>query len=414
MASTMKNSGVEWIGHIPENWEIEQLGKLYKARSEKVSDYDYPPLSVTKMGIVPQLKNAAKSDNHNDRKRVCIDDFVINSRSDRKMSAGTSKLEGSVSLINIVLYSKEVLPEFSNYLLKNYGFAEEFYRWGTGIVSDLWSTNYERMKKIPIPLIPLDEQRKIAVFLDEKISQIEDVIYKTKESIGVLKSYKQALIVETVTKGMASDVKMKDSGIEWIDYIPEHWNVLKLNQLFKQVKEKNENLTEQNLLSLSYGRIIQKNINTNEGLLPESFEGYNIIEKDDIVLRMTDLQNDQTSLRVGLCLERGIITSAYISIRKFNEIDVNYAYYFLHSFDIYKGFYGMGSGVRQGVTFDILKKLNFLYPPIEEQQQIADFLDEKTVHIDSLVANKEKMIQELESYKKSLVYEYVTGKREVL
>ena len=413
MVRAMKDSGVEWIGEIPEHWEIEQLGKLYKARSEKVSDYDYPPLSVTKMGIVPQLENAAKSDNHNDRKKVCIGDFVINSRSDRKMSSGSSNFEGSVSLINTVLYSNCILPEFSNYLLKNSNFAEEFYRWGTGIVADLWSTNYERMKRIPIPYVPLSEQRKIAAILDEKTTHIDSIVSKTKESIEAFKAYKQALITQAVTKGLNSDVKMKDSGIEWIGEIPEHWDVVKLNQFFKQIKEKNKDLAERNLLSLSYGKIIRKNINTKEGLLPDNFEGYNIIEKDDIVLRMTDLQNDHTSLRVGLSRERGIITSAYITIRQFNEIDAEYGYYFLHSFDIYKGFYGMGSGVRQGVTFDMLKKINILFPPIAEQRQLVTFITEKTTHIDSLIANKEKMVQELEAYKKAMIYEYVTGKKEV-
>ncbi len=118
MAKPMKDSRVEWIGDIPEHWEIEQLGNLYKARSEKVSDYDYPPLSVTKMGIVPQLETAAKSDNHSDRKKVCIGDFVINSRSDRKMSSGTSIFEGSVSLINTVLYSKNNLPPVFDFMVK--------------------------------------------------------------------------------------------------------------------------------------------------------------------------------------------------------------------------------------------------------------------------------------------------------
>jgi len=142
MSKAMKDSGVEWIGEIPEDWGLETIGKIFHNRNEKVSDYDFEALSVTKIGIVPQLENAAKSDNHNDRKKVCVGDFVINSRSDRKMSAGVSTLEGSVSLINLVLYSDKVLPAYSNYLLKNYAFAEEFYRWGTGIVADLWSTRY--------------------------------------------------------------------------------------------------------------------------------------------------------------------------------------------------------------------------------------------------------------------------------
>ncbi|MEH7210032.1 restriction endonuclease subunit S, partial [Priestia megaterium] len=146
MTRKLRSSGVEWIGEIPYNWRVIPINGVYKERNEKVSDLEFKALSVTKKGIVPQLETVAKSNNHNDRKKVSVNDFVINSRSDRKMSSGVSQLIGSVSLINIVLYSKDMYPQYTNYLLKNYGFAEEFYRWGTGIVADLWSTKFDRMK----------------------------------------------------------------------------------------------------------------------------------------------------------------------------------------------------------------------------------------------------------------------------
>ena len=172
-------------------------------------------------------------------------------------------------------------------------------------------------------------------------------------------------------------------------------------------------MIEDNLLSLSYGNIVKKNINSNDGLLPESFEGYNVIKTDDIVLRMTDLQNDKNSLRTGYSKQNGIITSAYITIRKYNKIYSGFAHMYLHSFDISKGFYGMGSGVRQGVTFEMLKKLEIILPPMNEQSQIISYLDEKIAHIDRLIQNKQAMVEKLEAYKKSLIYEYVTGKKEV-
>ncbi|MBR0062278.1 MAG: hypothetical protein IJP68_12455, partial [Selenomonadaceae bacterium] len=139
---------------------------------------------------------------------------------------------------------------------------------------------------------------------------------------------------------------MKDSGIEWLGEIPADWETRNVFQLFTQVKNKNTDLQEQNLLSLSYGKIKRKRIDTTDGLLPESFDGYNIIEAGDIVLRLTDLQNDQTSWRVGLATERGIITSAYLTIRNRSKSLSTYLCYYLHSFDIAKGFYGMGAGVR--------------------------------------------------------------------
>ncbi len=139
----MKNSGIEWIGEIPDSWELIKIGSIFGCRNEKVSDKEFAPLSVSKSGIVPQMENVAKSDAGDNRKLVLKNDFVINSRSDRKQSCGVSFLDGSVSLINTVLYpiaDNIICSEYENILMKNYGFAEEFYRWGHGIVADLWTT----------------------------------------------------------------------------------------------------------------------------------------------------------------------------------------------------------------------------------------------------------------------------------
>ena len=158
-------------------------------------------------------------------------------------------------------------------------------------------------------------------------------------------------------------VQIKDSGVDWIREIPNTWCVRALFQLVEQVKNKNKNLIERNLLSLSYGKIKRKDINNPEGLLPESFDGYNIIEANDIVLRLTDLQNDHTSLRVGQAKERGIITSAYTTLRPTNIVNPQFLYYVLHAYDLIKGFYGMGSGVRQGLNFGEVKAIRVPFPP---------------------------------------------------
>lgn len=411
----MKQSKVEWIGVIPEEWEVKEISKLFSQRNTKVSDFDFPPLSVTKQGIVPQLESAAKSDDHTNRKLVKKDDFVINSRSDRKMSSGVSEFDGSVSLINLVMIPKpeKLSVSFVKYLLKNYGFAEEFYRWGTGIVDDLWSTNWERGKKIQLPIPPISEQQQIAKFLDEKTALIDDIITDTKQTIEELKSYKKSLITEIVTKGLDSSETLVPSGVEWIGDSPKEWNKFTIGQLFEQVRKKNTGMIETNLLSLSYGRIKKRDINSGDGLLPESFEGYNIIETDDIVLRMTDLQNDKKSLRQGISEERGIITSAYITIRATKKVSSRFVYYQLFGFDVNKGYYGMGSGVRQSVNWNDVKKLPLMLPSFELQNQIADYLDEKISQIDTLITEKENVISEYENYKKSMIYEYVTGKKRV-
>lgn len=203
--------------------------------------------------------------------------------------------------------------------------------------------------------------------------------------------------------------KMKDSGIEWIGDSPIDWNKFTIGQLFEQVKQKNTGLIEKNLLSLSYGQIKRKDINSGNGLLPESFEGYNIIEKDDIVLRMTDLHNDKTSLRQGIAEERGIITAAYITMRAIHKVSPRFVYYQLYGFDVSKGYYGMGSGVRQGVNWKDIKKLSLILPNLELQNEIAKFLDEKTALIDDIITDTKQTIEKLKSYKKSLITEIVTN-----
>lgn len=202
---------------------------------------------------------------------------------------------------------------------------------------------------------------------------------------------------------------MKDSGIEWVKDIPSTWDVAYLSAVLSERKNKNIGMKENNLLSLSYGNVIRKDITTNDGLLPESFEGYNIIEKDDIVLRLTDLQNDHRSLRTGLCKERGIITSAYCTLKKnSSKYDSRFLQYYLHSFDICKGFYGMGAGVRQGLNYDGIRKIEILLPPLAEQIAIADCIEEKTKKVDALIANQEAQIVKLKAYKQSLITEVVT------
>ena len=207
---------------------------------------------------------------------------------------------------------------------------------------------------------------------------------------------------------VATYEKMKDSGIEWIGSVPSHWRVHTLYQLVTQVKEKNSELLEKNLLSLSYGIIKRKDINSPDGLLPASFDGYNIIEAGDIVLRLTDLQNDHTSLRVGLVTERGIITSAYTTLRPIDARNSKYLYYLLHAFDLKKGFYGMGSGVRQGLNYAEVKELRVVLPNQNEQDAIVCFLDEQCAQINAVIEETKCSIDEYKKWKASTILETVT------
>lgn len=200
----------------------------------------------------------------------------------------------------------------------------------------------------------------------------------------------------------------RDSGIEWIGQIPKEWEVCLTSMLFHEHKEKNSGLKETNLLSLSYGAIKRKDINTNEGLLPQSFETYNVIKKGDIIFRLTDLQNDKRSLRTGLCKENGIITSAYVTLRANKELNSAYFHYLFHSYDICKVFYGLGDGVRQGMNWEDVRKVMIFLPSLSEQQKIADYLDKVCGEVDEMVALQETMIEELKAYKQSVITEAVT------
>lgn len=199
-SAPMKDSGIPWGGEIPEYWKVGRIGGLYELRNQKVSDKDFMPLSVTMKGILPQLETAAKTNDGDNRKLVRAGDFAINSRSDRRGSCGISDYDGSVSLINTILKPRNRMnAKYYNWLFHTPMFADEFYKWGHGIVDDLWTTNWSEMKRISIPIPPLDEQQEIADYLDNKCAEIEQIITDKKTQIETLDGYKKSLIYEYVT-----------------------------------------------------------------------------------------------------------------------------------------------------------------------------------------------------------------------
>lgn len=406
----MKQSKVEWIGVIPEEWEVKEISKLFSQRNTKVSDFDFPPLSVTKQGIVPQLESAAKSDDHTNRKLVKKDDFVINSRSDRKMSSGVSEFDGSVSLINLVMIPKpeKLSVSFVKYLLKNYGFAEEFYRWGTGIVDDLWSTNWERGKKIQLPIPPINEQQRIAKFLDEKTALIDDIITDTKQTIEELKSYKKSLITEIVTNGINKNVKLVPAEVDWLDEIPEGWEVAKIKNISKLRNEKMPYERGQNFLAL------EKMVSYKPGYIDLLIEVENgrqqVIKQGDIVFSKLR----PYLAKVALADFDGHGTGELLV---FNDIKIERKLfmYKLISEQILQPVRGASYGVKMPrANPDFIISLPISFPSsLSEQSEIVNYLDQKVSQIDTLIIEKENLISEYENYKKSMIYEYVTGKKRV-
>jgi restriction endonuclease S subunit len=195
-----KDSGVAWLGAVPAHWAVQRIGTAFEERSEKVNDTDYPPLSVSMAGIVPQMESVAKTDNNENRKRVAIGDYVINSRSDRRGASGISIYDGSVSVISIVLSPKRAFfGKYLHHLFRSYRFIEEFYRVGRGIVEDLWTTRYSVMKGIEFSYPPYEEQAAIAAYLDTQTAQIDRIAANLNQQIEQLQTLRKALINEVVT-----------------------------------------------------------------------------------------------------------------------------------------------------------------------------------------------------------------------
>ena len=329
----------------------------------------------------------------------------------RSLRTGISREHGIITSAYIAMKArKTVNPEYFHYLLHAYDVMKVFYNMGNGVRQGL---NFSEFSRLMVLEPPLDEQQQIVDYLDQKCIQIESIISDKKKQLETLEEYKRSVIAEAVTKGLNPDAEMKDSGVQWVGEMPTHWKKHPIYYFFSERKNKNSLGTETNLLSLSYGKIIKKDINSNDGLLPESFNTYNIIEINDIIIRPTDLQNDKRSLRTGISREHGIITSAYIAMKARKTVNPEYFHYLLHAYDVMKVFYNMGNGVRQGLNFSEFSRLMVLEPPLDEQQQIVDYLDQKCIQIESIISDKKKQLETLEEYKKSLIFEYVTGKKEI-
>lgn len=229
MPRQMKNSEITWIGDIPEQWQLGRIGHLYSERREKVSDRDFAPLSVTMQGVVPQLSTAAKTDAHDDRKLVRKGDFAINSRSDRRGSCGVSPCDGSVSLINTILSPHDDMDAgYYNWLFHTTMFADEYYKWGHGIVDDLWTTGWQDLKRISIPIPSLEEQERISNFLNQQCANIDSVLEQTRISIEEYKKLKQSIISKVVTSGIRGERSVRDSGDKWVGVIPKEWRITQL------------------------------------------------------------------------------------------------------------------------------------------------------------------------------------------
>ncbi|MDM2779809.1 restriction endonuclease subunit S [Citrobacter sp. Cpo142] len=410
--SEYKDSGVEWLGAVPNDWHIIKLKYMADLLTAKPSHPDE---------LFVGLENISSGDGKYISKEETIADCVAITFKKNDILFGKLRpylakswlatFSGVCSSEFLVLRTVKSHPKFLNYYSLTNKFIEQVNSSTYG--SKMPRASWEFIGLLPVPTCSYTLSEKIATFLNYETAKIDNLIEKQQQLIELLKEKRQAVISHAVTKGLNPDVPMKDSGIEWLDSIPSSWEVKPTYAICSASTEKNTDGLENNVLSLSYGNIIKRKTDTNFGLLPDSFNTYQIVKDGDIILRLTDLQNDKNSLRVGLVTQSGIITPAYLKLSVKHAITPSFSYYLLHTYDIFKVFYGMGGGLRQSMKFEDFRRLPLLIPSKIEQESIVTFIDKRIIKIDILIEKQLQQIALLKERRTALISAAVTGKIDV-
>ena len=410
-----KKSGVEWLGDVPEHWNLKRFGYLFDENKKK-------NIGLKETNVLSLSYGNIKEKNIDDNKGLLPESFetyqiiepnnIVFRFTDlqndkRSLRSAISKYHGIITSAYIAVKTKQN-ADFYNYLFRAYDLQKVFYSMGEGMRQSL---KMDELNKMPVVLPNKDEQKRIVSFLDTETARIDNLISKQEKLIELLEEQRKSIISHAVTKGLNPNAPMKDSGVEWLGEVPEDWEVKRFGYIFTENKKKNIGLIETNVLSLSYGNIKEKNIDDNKGLLPESFETYQIIEPNDIVFRFTDLQNDKRSLRNAISKYHGIITSAYIGVKTKENAD--FYNYLFRAYDLQKVFYSMGDGMRQSLKMDELNKMPIVLPKIEAQERIVKFINEENQRINNLVVKQKNLIEKLKEYRSSIISHAVTGKIDV-
>lgn len=404
-----------WYNSIPVNWVSTKMRKVFSERREKVSDKDYPPLSVGKMGVVPQLDTAVKTDNGDNRKLIRKGDFVINSRSDRKGSGGMSNYDGSASLIITVLKPHhELNVNFYHYLLRNHYFSEEFYRNGKGLVSDLWTTKWEEMRNIYIPVPPREEQDQIVRYLDWQISKINHMIHGFQKQIKLLEEHKVTLINNAVTKGIDPTVPVQNIPGCWMGNIPAHWKMIPSKRVFVEGKERRRDEDVSATASQKYGIISQEEYMRREGrrivVANQGLDNWKHVDPGNFVISLRSFQGG-----IELCEITGCVTWHYVVLLPQEMVCTQYFKWLLKSKSYIKALQGTSEFIRDGqdLRYSNFVKVDLPLIPLEEQKAIADYINVEVAKIDNVLPSFQKEIDLLREYRTRLISDVVTGQIDV-
>lgn len=419
MCREMKDSGIEWIGKIPKEWEVIRTKNIYSNPKSIVGDKadNYDRLALTLNGVIKRSKEDSnglqpeKFEGYQILKENELVFKLIDLENVATSRVGLSPYTGLVSPAYIILDNEEH-SKFGYYYFISMYYQQIFNKLGgDGVRSNL---NAKDLLNIPYLNIIEEERIKISNYLDKKVFQINDIISKQKILIEKYKDYKQSIITETVTKGLNKNVPMKDSGIEWNREIPVHWNVIQSKNLFSQRKDRAKEGERQLTASQKYGVIYQdeymKLENQKVVTVDKGADILKQVEPNDFVISMRSFQGglEYSSLS-------GSISSAYVMLIPNKKVYPPYFRWLFKSIKYINALQSTSNLVRDGqaMRYSNFKQIPLFEIPIEEQQKIAEFLDNRCKSIDSVISKKEQLIEKLESYKKSLIYECVTGKRVV-
>lgn len=413
--SEYKAMNLPWLKAIPAHWEIRRNKNVFTEMKEEVGEHssEYTLLSLTLNGIIPRDMDAGGKFPSDFGKYKVVKKgymaFCLFDVDETPRTVGLSNFDGMLTGAYTIMNVSNINSRYILYYylaLDNGKLLKPLY---TGLRKTI-NVNTFQSTKIPVP--PRTEQDQIVRFLDWKVSEVNKLISVRKRQISELEDLKRSRVGHLIM-GQSKDIPQRDTEISWVKTIPAHWTERALIQFAEEQQIKNTGMAESNLLSLSYGRIVNKDINSTDGLLPASFEGYQIVYNGNIVLRLTDLQNDHKSLRTGLVTQTGIITSAYTCLKTRDGILPEYIQLQLHVADLCKVFYGMGGGVRQSIGFKEIRGLLIAIPPIEEQQHILNLIHSVEEPINHAIQINRGIISTLEDLKHRLIADVVTGKIDV-
>ena len=415
MMRATKDSGIAWIGDIPGCWEIDKL-KYHLKRNEPKNPGEVVVLSLYReLGVIPK---DSRDDNHNvtsedtsKYKYVRPGNFVINKMKAWQGSVAVSEYEGIVSPAYFVYEFTDAsfFKRYFHYLLRSC-YKDEFMRLSGGIRVGQWDLPAEALENTPVLIPPMDKQQRIADFLDAKCAEIDALTADIQAQIDTLEQYKRSIITETVTKGLNQNAEMKDSGIEWVGQMPMSWSTVPNKYLMHKIKSICPIYNGENILSLTTNGVIIRDLNGG-GKMPTSFDGYQKIVPGNLLMCLFDI--DVTPRCIGLIKDFGLTSPAYSQFAMKNGAYAPYYYYYYLMVDYTKELLHMAKNLRHSLTEDQLGAIKAPRPPYDEQIQIAEYLDNKCSEINQVIADKNNQLTTLDKYKKSLIFEYITGKKEV-